>query len=152
VGGSHPLGKGWGFDIEDPSNSLIHNKKNSQKIFCLKFVCIFVSRQDSDNLSIAFFVFHRVNFLQKDLGFYPDLFVYCGQKRVMKKLTSTRSFKFFLVLFTLAFNILFNFVPLGGYGTGLQAIYNESPFMGIVLVCILLYALGGSLYFFIKNV
>ena len=115
---------------------------------------VYLFKQGSGTIpffSIAIFVFHRVNFLQKDLGCYPDLFVYCGQKRIMKKLTSTRGFKFFLVLFALAFNILFNFVPLGGT-TGLQAIYSESPFMAIMLVCILLYALGGSLYFFIKNV
>ena len=54
-------------------------------------------------------------------------------------------------MFVLFMNVAFSFIPLAGY-TGLEAIYAESPFMAIVLVCILLYALGGSLYFFIKNV
>jgi len=69
-----------------------------------------------------------------------------------KKWHQSRIFKLFLVLFTTTLGVLFSFVPMGGEGTGLGAAWAVSPALGILLLLIFLYAIGGSIYFFIKNV
>lgn len=63
---------------------------------------------------------------------------------------TSRIFKLFLVVFALTIGVLFCFVPLGGQ-TGLSAAWEVTPLFGITLICVCLYAIGGSIYFFIKN-
>jgi len=65
--------------------------------------------------------------------------------------TNSRIFKLFLCLAATTLAILFCFVPMGG-STGLSAAWEVSPAFAIFLIAIFCYAIGGSLYFFIKNV
>lgn len=64
-------------------------------------------------------------------------------------MSKTPLFKFALVLFALGMNGLFYF--LGYPDTGAKALYEDIPALFVLIVMVLLYALVGSLYFFIKK-
>jgi len=79
-------------------------------------------------------------------------YLYISRKpTIMNHWTETRAFKGFLVLITLAFNIGFH-IPMGGISAFMQLWGDGVEWLAVILQLILLYALSGSLYFFIKNV
>jgi len=64
--------------------------------------------------------------------------------------TESKPFKLGLVIFTIVFFILFNFVPMGGI-TGAAAAWQESKILAFILEAILIYAFIGTLWLYIKN-